>query len=384
MLIMRFFTVVFFVTMVWSQAGMAQFVVEQAEATSNNNENEYTIYTPQGEAVSIQKYPGSIEFLSAGYTVAGFEQMSISPGKNMFAFLHRQDNAYRAEVYQENGQKVNAIEEIDTYDPDDPSPKVYVMDNGELFYRYNISYFNHYDSGGERLETINNSSDSQRGEKISDLKMMPRSNAVLLYNARILYGDDRVGSRLRYYDGNGDPKTIFRSGNRYINGISFSPNGQLIILHLINEQTGNHYAQAIDTNGNELHALDYEGFEPVELTIGNNGRYLTSRGSGRVVVHDLQTGESLGASSFRGVSTLAATYASSHNSIIVLGGSLSESTRRLSNLQLRVVNIDERSINTEDIDGEYSWHDILDLEIQPDQPGRFRITGINRELDVRL
>lgn len=384
MLIMRFFTVVFFVTIIWSQAGMAQFVVEQAAATSNNNENEYTIYTPQGEAVSIQKYPGSIEFLSAGYTVAGFEQMSISPGKNMFAFLHRQNNAYRAEVFQENGQKVNIVEEIDTYDPDDPSPKVYVLDNGEMYYRYNVSFFYHYDSNGERLRTINNSSGSHHGEKISNLKVMPNSNAVLIYNDRILYGGDWVGSRLRYYDGSGDPQTIYRSESLYINGISFSPNGQLILLHLVNERTGNHYARAIDTNGNTLHSLEYDGFEPVELSVGNNGRYLTSRGSGRVMVHDLQTGERLGATSIRGASTLAATYASSHNSMIVLSGSLSENTRRLSDMQLRVVNIEERSINTEEIDGEYSWHDILDLEIKPDEAGRYRITGINRELDVRL
>lgn len=379
-------TTLFLITVIGllNTADAQQIQITPVDETSNNAENEYTIHTAKGEALSVRKYPGALEFLSSRYTVSGFEQISISPGKHMFAFLSREDNSYHAEIFQEDGEQVRSISELEDYDPDDPSPYIYVLDNGEMFFRYNISYFRHYDAKGERLRTINNSSDSRHGEKISDLKVMPNSNAVLLYNARILYSNDQVGSRLRYYDGSGDPATIFTSDNRYIRNISFSRNGQLIILHLVNESTGEHYAKAIDTDGNEYLSLEYEGFEPEELIAGNDGRYLTSRASGRVMVHDMRTGESLGSTSIRGASSLAATYSSAHSSILILSGSLNENRRELSGLELRVVNVAERSINTEEIDGTYSWHDFLNLSIEPVEGNNYRITGMNRELNISL
>ncbi len=384
MTLIKITTLVLCIVFGWAYSSGAQPIqISPVDETSNNAENEYTIYTAKGEAVSVRKHPGSFEFLANQYTVSGFEQFSVSPGKHMFAFLSQDDDGYHAEVFQEEGESLIKLPELESYDPDDPSPKIYVLDNGELFFRYNISYFRHYDANGEQLETLDNTSDSQRGEKISDLKVMPNSNGVLLSNSRILYSDDQVGSRLRYYDGEDEPKTIFTSENRYIKNVSFSRNGELIILHLVDESSENHYAKAIDTDGNEYLALNYDGFEPVELIAGNDGRYLTSRGSGRVMAHDMRTGESLGASSLRGSSTLAATFSSSHNAILVLTGSLSEQSREVSGLELRVINVAERSIDAEEIDGDFSWHDFVDLRIQPENNG-FRITGLNRELNISI
>lgn len=379
----RFLVLLFAGIFSYQFADAQQINISPTSESIENTENEYTIYNRWGDAVQLQKFPNTIEFLSAGYTKTGYEQMSIAPGGLMFAFLERDGNTYNAEVVQDDGEKVHRIEEIDEHDENDPSPKLYVLDNGELFYRYNISFFRHYDSNGKQLETIDNTSGSQEGEVVSELKRLPHSNAVLFYNPRVLYQDDQVGSRIQYYDGGEEAKEIFSSENRYIEDISLSANGQLMVLHLKDDASGNHYAEAIDLDGNSLFSIAYDDFEPLELTVSKDGRYLTSRGSGRVMTHDMHTGESKGSTSLR-QSTLAANYSAERNQILILTGSHNESNYSLSNLEFRVVDVMERSIDSIEIEGNYFWNQLLPITIDAKSSNEFRISGINRNLDVVL
>ncbi len=379
----RFLILLFAGIFSYQHVDAQQINISPTSESSQNTENEYTIYNKWGDAVQLQKYPNSIEFQAAGYTKSGYEQLSIAPGGSMFAFLERDGNSYNVEVVQDDGEKVHRIDEIDEHDEDDPSPKIYVLDNGELFYRYNISFFRHYDSNGKQLETIDNASGSPEGEMVSEMKRLPNSNAVLFYNPRVMYQDDQIGSRVQYYDGGEEAKEIFSSENRYIEEITLSDNGQLLAIHLKDDASGNHYAEVIDAGGNSLFSTGYDDFEPLELTISKDGRYLTSRGSGRVMTHDMHTGESMGSTSLR-QSTLAANFSEERNQILILTGSHNENNYSLSNLEFRVVDVVERSIDSTEIEGNYFWNQLLPITIETKSSNEFRITGINRNLDVVL
>lgn len=358
-----------------------QITISPISESSENSENEYTLSNRWGEIETIRKFHDAVEFTGTNYTVSNYEQVSVSPGNFKFGFLMREGSDYNVEIRDEKGEKAHQLTEIDTFDDDDPSPKIYVLDNGEVFYRFNISFFRHYDSNGEQIETINNSSDSPEGEMISELKRLPYSNGVLLYNPQIRYGGDQTGSRVQYYDGKGDPEEIFASEDRQIQDLTYSKNGQLLVLHLIDDNT--HYSRAVDLNGNTFYSHEYDDFEPVELSVSDDGRYLVSRGSSRVMTHDMHTGESMGSTSI-GTSTLSATYSSDLNSMLVLSGSYSESNNSLSNMELRRVDVVERSIDTKEIDGSYHWNQLLPLRIDTRAGNEFRISGINRPLQITM
>ncbi len=74
---------------------------------------------------------------------------------------------------------------------DDPSFKIYPLQNGSYIVRENIANFVLFDSFGSVIRPISNSSQSEDGEKISELAMDPMGKTIVLYNPQIRNGTKR-------------------------------------------------------------------------------------------------------------------------------------------------------------------------------------------------
>ncbi len=276
----------------------------------------------------------------------------------------------------ENGKRINSGE----YSAmgDDPSFKVYPLQNGSYIVRENIANFVLFDSFGSIIRPISNSSQSQDGEKISELAMDPMGKTVVLYNPQIRNGNKR-GSQAKVVGLEGADRNIFYREDQEINAVRVSESGQFIAIGYGKEGEDNSVL-VMDKFGNEIEEFVFDR-TITGINLYGSGSTLTVYSEGRVAVFNVLTGERIGSSSFRNGNLIFANYSSSDQSIVGLSGDVRGNT--LSNIEVRIINVDARKIASEEYSGSVQIMDMNSITLN--RTGRFSytISGLSENLNLK-
>lgn len=352
-------TLLFLSSSSWAQS----LTVRTAGESSANPPSVFTV-----NGVSVEPGQGSLSISDREYSGSIW---SVDP--NAMGVILRSDSVYRI---AQNGSVIYRSEYRSAGD-DDPSVKLYAAYDGGFVIRENIANFLIYGPTGTLLNSVSNSTGSQEGESISELAADPYFKTVALYNPEYRMNGES-GSRVQIADGN-SAREIFNDPERTISKVQVSDDGQLLAIATVSGSSDDR-VHIIDRYGNALNSFAFsqeiEGF-----SFSGDNEFLTVYSGGRVVVYESLSGERVGSTSVRSVSVRAAQYFPEDQCVVIAASSRRGNT--LSDVELRVVNIDRRSIASEDFGQVLGISDAIPLNIRRDGSYRYTLLGLSKHLEIR-
>ena len=319
----------------------------------------------------------SLFFVSIFFSTSLFSQsLSISESASSAFFLSGDLNSETIEIKEPNGKIINkgAYKSVG----DDPSFKVYPLQNGAYIVRENIANFVLYDSFGSVIRPISNSSNSSDGEKISELATDPMGKTVVLYNPQIRNGDER-GSRAKIVGLENSELDIFFRTDQEIRAVRVSESGEFIAIASGKEGSDNEIT-IMDRYGNEIRKITFDR-EVKGLNLYGSGSTLTVFSDGRVAVFNVSTGERIGSSSFRDATLQFANYSASDQTIVGLTGDLNGTT--LSNIEVRIINVAARKIASQKYSGTVQITELDNISMNKNSRYNYTITGMSKDLNLK-
>lgn len=310
------------------------------------------------------------------FTISLFAQsLKISESSGSNNFLNATLNGNTVQVTEQNGAVINSGEyKLDT---DDPSFKIYPLQNGAYIIRENIANFVLFDSFGSVIRPISNSTQSKDGEKISELATDPMGKTIVLYNPQIRNGNNR-GSQAKVIGLENSEQIIFYREDQEIKAVRVAESGEFIAIASGKEGSDNEVV-VMDRYGNEIRTITFDQ-EVKGLNLYGSGSTLTVYSEGRVAVYNVLSGERLGSSSFRGAPLQFANYSGSDQTIVGLTGDLNGTT--LSNIEIRIINVAARKITSQEFSGTVEISDLDNISLN--RTGRFSysLTGMSKDLNL--
>lgn len=329
-----------------------------------------------GGRIRIREH--ELVFGSGSTMVSGYQQASISEDRSFAGILFIRGDRVSAEIYRTDGTLLHRIGHLADYDGDDPSIRLYMLNNGSFIYRDNIASFTYHDARGEEVFQLFNSAGSTDGETISEFTATPFGHAMAAYNPRIFIGN-RVESRLQLIQRNGESSTLLRPDAHSMVSVKMHRTGRLMLVHTLDESGNRHRAQLVSVRGDRITDIDYEDNDIEDLVLSDCARYITARTSGRVMVHDAVSGERLGSASFR-ERVQAASYMPDGNLAVLTGN---RNNRQLRDLRMHIINIGERRVVREETALKVYTSGYFPLQLIYEDSSTYRLQGVNRELIIR-
>ncbi|MEP2446598.1 MAG: hypothetical protein ABJI69_05165 [Balneola sp.] len=261
---------------------------------------------------------------------------------------------------------------------DDPSFKIYPLQNGAYIVRENIANFVLFDSFGSVIRPISNSSNSEDGEKISELSTDPMGKTIVLYNPQVRNGDKR-GSRAKVIELENSERDIFYKTDQEIRAVRVSESGEFIAIASGKEGSDDEIT-IMDRYGNEIRKIAFDR-KVKGLNLYGSGSTLTVFSEGRVAVYNVLSGERIGSSSFRNGTLQFANYSASDQTIVGLTGDLNGTT--LSDIEVRIINVAARKIASQEYSGSVQIDDLDKVTMTKNSRFNYTITGMNKDLNLK-
>ncbi len=331
-----------------------------------------------GDSESMRVRDGEIIFGDGSAMVSGFHQASISDDRSFVGVLFVQGGYVAAEIYRTDGTLLHRIGQLAGYDPDDPSIRIYMLNNGSFVYRDNIASFTYFDERGEEVFQEFNSAGSPEGEAVSEFVSTPFGHRMVAVNPRVFTGG-QVGSRIRDIRFGNESRTLAQLGDRSIRSVQMHPSGRIMLAHVLDESRDRHHALVVSVRGDLLADIDYEDNEIEEMVLSDCARFVTGRTSGRAMVHEVATGERLGSASFR-ERVQVASYMPD-GMLAVLTGTLD--SNRLGSIRMHIMDLRERRVVREETALTVHTSSEFPLRLQYEGGSTYRLQGANRELIIR-
>ena len=318
----------------------------------------------------------AVRFQTSG-TEVPFKSVGISADKSVVSILSWKGEEGEVSLYNSQGKKLFDYQSITL--ADEASFGIYPFGNGNSIVRDKIANFTFYDTFGEIITNISNSSQSEGGEAISEVASSESGETVVLYNPQIKR-NGTLGSKAQVRIGPEQFEDIYFSGDRYLKDVTVSDDGSLISLITAREGTSDQ-VEIVDKFGNELNTISAdEDLKGVNFT--KNLKQLTIYSGGRVMVHNTLNGESLGATSMRSP-VIVANYFPEDNLILVLTGNFSERSAILNSVNFRAINLEQRSITSQKISTALGISNAIDVEFKRNGANSFTLEGANKKVNIR-
>ncbi len=354
--------------LVWGQS----LNLSVSAPTSNNNPSTFLLDNGKVDISS-----NTIRFFESGTTI-NYDAVGISPDYSIVSILQRTGDRGKITVLNSKGSKLNAFSTVMLSD-DDPSLSVYPANNGDVLLRDNISNFTFYKRGGNIATNMSSSSQSEQGEKISQVAMSDNRKTVVVYSPKIKR-DSNFGSKAQLKMSDGSFKEIFFSSDRFLKEVNVSDDGNMIAAITAKSGT-NDQALIMDKYGNELNTISTDE-DLVNVTFSSDNEYVTLYSTGRVMVHSVLDGNSLGATSF-GSSIFLADFFPEDNLILALTGSYSATSGVLSNVEFRAVNLKKRSITSEELSGSLGFSDAIKANFNRTSSNEYQLMGGSKRVQIQ-
>ncbi len=304
------------------------------------------------------------------------QSLSISESSSSSSYLKGDVNSNMIQITEPNGAVINSGKY--NFVSDDPSFKIYPLQNGAYIVRENIANFVLFDSFGTVIRPISNSSKSEDGEKISELASDPMGRTIVLYNPQVRNGDKR-GSRAKVIELENSERDIFFRTDQEIRAVRVSESGEFIAIASGKEGSDDEIT-VMDRFGNEIRKIAFDR-EVKGLNLYGSGSTLTVFSEGRVAVYNVLSGERIGSSSFRGGELQFANYSASDQTIVGLTGDLSGTT--LSNIEVRIINVAARKIASQKYSGTIQVTELDNIYMNKNSRFNYTITGMSKDLNLK-
>lgn len=345
--------------------------VSVATQTAGNNTSTFAI---GGSQITFASH--SVHFLDSD-TEYDYDAIGISADHSIISTLNQSKKEGKIVLFNPKGEKLNAFSTISLADK--ASFGVYPLDTGHTLLRDKIANFTFYDTFGEIVTTMSSSSQSKEGEAISEVARSEAGNTVVIYNPKIKR-NGALGSKAQVRTGPKEFKDIFFSSDRYLKDVVVSKEGSLIAA-LTAKQGTNDKVLIMDRYGNELNTLTAEeDLKGVRFT--EDLEQVTIFSGGRVMVQNTLSGESLGATSFRSP-VMVADYFPADNLILALTGNFSDQSGTLNNIEFRAINLEQRSIASQEYSGILGLNQAISLQLVRDGANAFTLKGASKTINIR-
>lgn len=304
--------------------------------------------------------------------------VQVSTDYSMLAALTGSGDGGKVELYGEDGTLLNTISGVILPD-DDPSLAILPLANGQFLVRKNIVNFSLYDSYGNIKDAVSNSSQSEKGETISQMTASEDASTIVLYNPRINY-EGSQGSRASILDENGYLNSFFSSLRRTIVNVTVAAEGHFILVTTREAGTDDEVT-LYDRFGNKLREFSIDE-ELKGVTFGLGNFHIAAYSSGRVLVYNIFTGDRLGAASIRGNGqVLYAGYSHADRQVLALTGARN-SNGMVSGGQVHAVHLEKRKIGKATLNGNFKLSEDVPLKLERRQSDLFRISGTSRPVSI--
>lgn len=341
---------------------------------SETNGNDTSTFLLEEGKVSFNSQ--SVRFLNSD-AEEYYDAVGVSADKSLVSILSWNGEEGEVLLYDSEGNKLFGFESITL--ADETSFGMYPLNNGNTILRDKIANFTFYDTFGEIATSVSNSSQSEGGEAISELAQSKLGQTIVLFNPQIKRNGG-LGSKAQVRTGVGEFEDIFFSSDRYIKDVTVSDDGSLIALITAQDGTSDQVI-LMDKYGNELNTISAdEDLKGVNFT--ENLEQVTLYSGGRVMVHNTLSGKSLGATSLRSP-VMVADYFPEDNLILVLTGSFSEQSGLLNSVSFRAINLEQRSIASQELSGALGLSGIIDVGFERNSSNSFTLEGAHKRVNIR-
>ena len=304
------------------------------------------------------------------------QSLSISESSSGASFLKGEISSNVIQIMESDGAVINSGKFNSV--SDDPSFKIYPLQNGAYIVRENIANFVLFDSFGSVIRPISNSSNSEDGEKISELATDPMGKTIVLYNPQVRNGDKR-GSRAKVIELENSERDIFYKTDQEIRAVRVSESGEFIAIASGKEGSDDEIT-IMDRYGIEIRKIAFDR-KVKGLNLYGSGSTLTVFSEGRVAVYNVQSGERIGSSSFRNGTLQFANYSASDQTIVGLTGDLNGTT--LSDIEVRIINVAARKIASQKYSGTVEITELDNISMNKNSRFNYTITGMNKDLNLK-
>jgi hypothetical protein len=345
-----------------------QLSVQAVGGHSSNSQNQYPL-----DGGVLESDRGYFTIGESG--VFNPESWSISYQNQKAGFLETREQSVYLTIFETSGNKI-VDRELEFFDVNDETLKLYLFDNGRSVTRDNVANFTFFDPDGELIYSVSNSSQSSEGERESELAASAYGNTIVLYNPVINYGESR-GSRAKVVFGENDQKVFFRDESAQILQVKVSESGSYITL--LTGDGSNYGVYIFDRFGNELNQFSFDD-EQKGVSISDDAQFVTVYSGGRTQVLNALTGERVGSTSSRSP-VINSRYFENDDVILVFGGV--QEGNRIDRPTVSAIHIGQRQILREEINESLSIYDVDRIDITQLQSNSYRIDGLNRSLNIQ-
>jgi hypothetical protein len=344
--------------------------VSIADQTADNNRSTFTLGNSK-----VTFGSQSVRFLDSD-TEQNYDAIGVSSDNTIISTLTWNGQEGEISLYSPEGKKLNAFSTISL--ADETSFGLYSFDNGNTLLRDKIANFTFYNSFGEIVTSMSSSSQSTEGEAISEVARSTTGNTIVIYNPKIKR-NGKLGSKAQVRTGVKEFENIFFSSDRYLKNVTISKDGSLIAA-ITDKQGTDDRVLIMDKYGNELNTISAEeDLKDVRFT--DDLEQVTIYSGGRVMVYNTLSGESLGASSSRSP-IITADYFPADNLILALTGNYSERSGILNNIEFRAINLQQRSIASQQFPGVLGLNDAIELRLVRNARNSYMLKGANKNVSV--
>ncbi|WP_138430225.1 hypothetical protein [Fodinibius saliphilus] len=320
----------------------------------------------------------AIRFLESGTTINSYEVLGVSPANTIISVLKRSGEKGQISVYSPDGEKLDEFSSIILGD-NDPSIAVYPADNGDVLLRDNIANFTFYGRSGNISDNMSSSSQSKQGEQISEVAISNDQKTMIIYSPKIKR-DNNFASQVKLKMANGRFRDIHYSSDRYIKSLELSDDGNVMAV-ITAKQGSDDQAIIMDRFGNELNTITTDK-NLIGASFSADHEFITLYSGGRVMVHNVLSGESLGATSFRSPVFLA-DYFAEDNLILAVTGNYTTTAGVLSNVEFRGINLKKRSITTEEFGSSVGFLKASDASIERLSADNYQLNGGSKRVRIK-
>lgn len=338
--------------------------------TSGNSASTFSLNDSQ-IAMSGQQ----VRFLNYDTAIGQFLAYGVAPDNSLIGFLSNKDKGSTAFVTDSRGDTLSQFE-VTSLGANDPSVNIYPFNTGGVLVRDNIASFSFYDSFGNIITRVSNSSQSQGGEAISEVASDSHGETVVIYNPQIKRNGN-LGSRAQLLNEKHELEFIYSDSDKTINEVTVSDDGQFIVI-VSGSGSGNSEAVIFDRFGNEVNTISTD--EQVKgARLSSDAGYVTLFTDGRVLVYNTLTGERKGSASLR-APVVIAKYFPQDEIILAMTGSVASSGNTINNVRFHAIHLGQRQIVREEFDTGLGISDALKLSLTRSSGGQYVLEGASKKL----
>ncbi|HKK43972.1 MAG TPA: hypothetical protein VJ964_00500 [Balneolaceae bacterium] len=339
--------------------------------TSNNNRS--TFLLKRGE-VTINN--GQIRFHRSNKTVDGFTDYGISPDLSKVSLLKWGGGKGHVIVFDSMGDTLTTYSTISL--ADQSSFGIYPQDNGDIMLRDKIADFTFFNTFGDIITNMSNSSQSKEGEAISEVATSPGGETLVVFNPKIKR-NGKLGSKAQVRLSDGTFRNIFYSSDRYLKNVVISNDGDMIAA-VTAASGGEDKVLLMDKYGNNINSITSK--DPLDaVSFSDEGQYVTLNSGGSVTVYSTEKAKRVGGTSFR-ETVFMANYFPEDDLILAITGDYSKMANALGNVKINAVNLRKRSIADHEFSGVLGFSKAIAPKFIRTSADRYELEGASKEIKI--